>query len=241
VASIRLPARLVRPRIRILAGLCVLLTTHACSSLVIRDPLVGRGTTTSQSGATLSRTQAITDLDGLFRAVERVHPAPYRFQPREAVDAERQRLIDTMPESQTRIEFCLRVSRLLATLDEGHTGVRCDQLIVQEWRRAAMASPPATQTVRTFPPYVLIDDQQHLIVQWPMYVPGLESGDRILRVNGHDLDALLAAWSRETSRDTEAARRALVARTFRAQLALRGISAPYRVEVARPGARHARS
>ena len=209
--------------------------SSGCTSLVVRDPFADFRKTTSQPGATLSRAQAIADLEGLFRTLERVHPAPYRFHPREVVDAERRRLVDTMPESLDTIEFCLRVSRVLATLDDGHTNVRCDRLMVQEWRQAATASPPETQTVRVFPPYMLVDDQQHLIVQWPMFVPGLESGDRLLRVNGHDAEALLASWSREMSHDTDSGRRAQLARSFRTQLALHRISAPYRIDVSAPG------
>ena len=224
----------MRLTLPIATGVFAAAVTGACG-LVIRDPFAALGNTRSQTGATLSRTQASADLEAAFGALERMHPAPYRFHAREAVDAERQRLIETLPESLSTIDLCLRVSRLLATLDDGHTRVRCEQLIGAEWRRAAQATPPATQTLRVFPPYLILDNQQHLIVQWPMYVPGLESGDRLLRVNGHDADALLAAWSRETSHDTEAGRRAYVARTFRTQLALRSISAPYRVEIAGPG------
>ncbi|HKE87632.1 MAG TPA: S41 family peptidase, partial [Vicinamibacterales bacterium] len=220
--------------IAVLACLLVVASSGACS-LVIRDPFAAVRNPRSPSGATLSRTQAIADLEAAFRALERVHPAPYRFHSREVVGAERQRLIDSMPESLSTIDLCLRISRLLATLDDGHTGMRCDQLISEEWRRAASASPPASQTLRVFPPYMILDEQQRLVVQWPMFVPQLESGDRLLRVNGQEADALLAAWSRETSHDTEAGRRASVARRFRTQLALRGINAPYRVEMTGPG------
>jgi C-terminal processing protease CtpA/Prc len=55
-------------------------------------------------------------------------------------------------------------------------------------------------------------------------------------VNGQDVDALIAAWTPEVGHDTDAGRRAHLARTFRVQLALHGIHAPYRVEVASPGA-----
>jgi hypothetical protein len=208
----------------------IVAATGACS-LVIRDPFAALGNTSSRA-ATFTRTQAIADLEAAFRALERAHPAPYRFHPREVVVAERTRLIDSMPESLSTSDLCLRVSRLLATLDDGHTRVRCEQLIGEEWRRAAYAAPPATQPLRVFPPYMILDDQQHLIVQWPMFVPGLESGDRLLRINGHDADTLLTAWARETSHDTEAGRRAHVTRSFRTQLALHGIGAPFRVEIA---------
>src|SRR5687768_14601009 len=73
--------------------------------------------------AAFSRAEAIEDLDALARLIDRVHPAPYRFQSRDIVDAERKRLAGTMPESITRIELCLRLSRLLAAMDDGHRHV----------------------------------------------------------------------------------------------------------------------
>ncbi len=205
-------------------------------SLVVKDPvqLLGRG---HDPGApALSRADAIAELDALAGLIDRVHPDPYRFHPRTIVDAERRRLIETMPASLTRIELCLRMSRLIATMDDGHTGVSCERLAYPEWEKAAKAAPPETQKLRVFAPFMRVDDQKHLIVQWPNDVPGIASGDRLLRVNGQDADVLLAEWAREISHDTEAGRLARVARTYRVQLDMHGINAPYRVTVAAPGA-----
>jgi hypothetical protein len=167
--------------------------------------------------------------------LDRVHPDPYRFHSRDIVDAERRRLIETMPASLSQTDLCLRLSSLLATIDDGHTSMSCDTLVRQEWQKAAKASPPETQTVRMFQPAMRLDDKNHLIVRWPNYAPGIEAGDRLLRVNGQDADTLLATWAREMSYDTEAGRLAVVARRFRAQLELHGIKAPYQVTVAAPG------
>ena len=184
----------------------------------------------------LSRDDALADVETVIRTLERAHADPYRFRSRDVLDAERRRIIDTMPASLTTIELCLRLSRLVATLEDGHTAIPCEQLIIHEWRVAAKAAPPETQTVRMFQPYMRLDDQQHLTVGWPNDAPGVQPGDRLLRVNGLDADALLSTWTRDVSNDTEAGRRAWIARTFRLQLALRGISAPYRITVAAPGA-----
>src|SRR5688500_6071143 len=80
-----------------------------------------------------------------------------------------------------------------------------------------------------------LDDQNHLIVRWPDYAPGIEPGDRLLRVNGQDEDALLAAGVRERRNATEPGGRATVARRCRDQLGRHGIRAPYQVTVAAPG------
>lgn len=206
-------------------------------SLVLKDPVAALGIGHQDSGTTtFSRAEAIEDLDALARLLDRVHADPYRFHSRDIVDAERRRLIDSMPASITRTELCLRLNRLLATLDDGHSSMRCEVLILREWQQAAKASPPETQQIRMFPPAMRLDDQGHLIVRWPNDAPGIELGDRMFRVNGQDADALLATWAREQSHDTEAGRLAVVARWFRVLMELHGISAPYRVTVAAPGA-----
>jgi hypothetical protein len=204
--------------------------------VVFKDPLtVMGGEHRASKTAMFSRAVAIEEVDSLARLLDRVHPDPYRYHSRDIVDAERRRLNDTMPASLSQTELCLRLSRLLATIDDGHSSMDCDSLVRQEWQRAAKASPPETQTVRMFQPFMRLDDQNHLIVQWPNYAPGIEPGDRLLRINGQGADALLAAWARETSHDTEAGRLAVVARRFRAQLELHGLRAPYQVTVAAPG------
>lgn len=204
--------------------------------LVLKDPLTVLGGEHRASPAVMfSRAEAIEELNTLTHLIDRVHADPYRFHSRDIVDAERRRLIDTMPASLSQTELCLRLSRLIATLDDGHSGMSCESLVRQEWQKAAQASPPETQKVRMFQPAMRLDDQNHLIVRWPDYAPGIEPGDRLLRVNGQDADALLATWARETSHDTEAGRLALLARRFRYQLELHGIRAPYQVTVAAPG------
>src|SRR5688572_6886947 len=70
---------------------------------------------------------------------------------------------------------------------------------------------------------------------FPRTEPVCFRGKNIMRLPASDADALLAAWAREESHDTEFGRRTAVARTFRTQLALRGIEPPYRVDVAGPG------
>jgi C-terminal processing protease CtpA/Prc len=204
--------------------------------VVLKDPgTVMAGQHRASNTAVFSRAEAVQELDELARLIDRVHPDPYRYHSRDIVDAERRRLTDTMPASLSQTELCLRLSRLLASLDDGHSSMSCDSLVLQEWQKAAKASPPETQKVRMFQPATRLDDQNHLIVRWPAYAPGIEAGDRVLRVNGQDVDTLLAAWARETSHDTEAGRLATVARRFRAQLDLHGIKAPYQVTVAAPG------
>jgi len=51
----------------------------------------------------LSRADAIADLDALFDALDRIHPAPYFNRSRERVMADRRQLTDTLPANQREI------------------------------------------------------------------------------------------------------------------------------------------
>jgi hypothetical protein len=207
----------------------------AACSLIIKDPFAAFAKTDAVAGDSLSREAALEDLDFLVGLLDRVHADPYRFHPREAMEAERVRVAETMPASVTKSDLCLRLSRVLAVLDDGHTEISCDDLMLSEWRRASRAAPSETQRVMRFAPFIRLDDQQHLTVGWHNGAPGLDPGDQISRINGQDADALLAAWASEVSYDTDAGRRAKVARRFRVYMALHGIDAPYRLTVAPPG------
>ena len=218
-------------------ALAALLAVSLCAacSLVIKDPLAAFASTDVASADTLSREEALEDLDYLAGLIDRVHADPYRLHPRDLFEAERRRVAETMPASITRRDLCRRLSSVLAVLDDGHTELSCDDLVLNDWRRAARAASSETQRVLRFAPFVRLDEEQHPTVSWHNGAPGLDPGDRILRINGQDADALLAAWAAEISHDTDAGRRAAVARRFRVYMALHGIDAPYRLTVAPPG------
>ena len=207
----------------------------AACSLVLKDPFVAFGSVTAKGGDRLSREAALEDLDYLIRLLNRAHADPYRFRPREAVEAERRRVAETMPASLTTSELCVRLSGVLAVLEDAHTELACEGVVIGDWRDAAAAAPAETQRVLRFAPFIRLDDAQHVIVSWHNGAPGLDPGDRILRINDQDADALLTTWAAAVSHDTAAARRAMVARRFRANMALHGIEAPYRLTVAPPG------
>src|SRR5215211_2785965 len=80
-------------------------------SLIVKDPIAALGARDVAVG-TVSRAAALEDLDLLIRTLEHVHPDPYRFHSRDVLEAERRRLIDTMPASLARLDLCVRLGRL---------------------------------------------------------------------------------------------------------------------------------
>ena len=218
---------------RIVALLSV--TVCAACAVILKDPFAAFGNVAAVGGNRLSREAALEDLDYLVGLISRAHADPFRFHPREAFEAERRRVADTMPASLTTRELCVRLSGVLAVLEDAHTELACESVVMSDWRHAADAAPAETQRVLRFAPFIRLDEEQRVIVSWHNGAPGLDPGDRILRINGQDADALLGAWASRVSHDTAAARRAMVARRFRAYIALHGIEAPYALTVTPPG------
>ena len=115
---------------KVAALLCVGMS--AACSVIVKDPSAAFGKVTAGPGDSLSREAALEDLEFLVRLLDRVHADPYRFHPREAVEAERRRVAEDVPASLTKIDLCLRLSRVLAVLDDGHTRISCVDLMLSE-------------------------------------------------------------------------------------------------------------
>jgi hypothetical protein len=173
----------------------------------------------------LSRADAEADLDFLVRAIESVHPNPYLLRSREDFQADRERLRASIPDSIEQVDWCLRLSVLIATLEDGHTAVTCG---LQVQVQLALQTNPAD----LFPLELALDREQHLVVT-DVRIPTDEiaRGDRLLRVNERQADDLLTELTREISGDTLASRRAHAASDFSQRLAYHAIGPPYSVTV----------
>jgi hypothetical protein len=79
---------------------CAALT--AGCGVIVKDLSAALGNVHAGAGDVLTRDAALEDLELLVRLVERVHPDPYRFHPREALEAERRRVAESMPASLTK-------------------------------------------------------------------------------------------------------------------------------------------
>ena len=187
----------------------------------------------------VSRADAIADVEALFAALERIHPDPYFVRSRELVAADRQRLVDALPESVTRDQLWSRLATLVATLGDGHTEVPprmafLDALatLFREGTLPANQSRPF-ERIRLFPPAsVILDADRHLIVTSASLAEGFERGDRVVSINDHDADRLIADLMRETSGDNDAHRAMAVVASLTDLLAMHAVVAPYRLTVA---------
>src|SRR5262249_43002751 len=141
----------------------------------------------SAIGRTLTRGDAVADIDTLMRTLEDVHPDLYAERPRDSVAAARQRIVASLPPSMTRADLWLRLAPILASLGDGHTNI-------------AMPSDEFPRGALVFPPSVVQDDAGHLVVvaAFSQGAP-IQRGDRIVSLNGKDADSLVRAWTAEVS------------------------------------------
>jgi len=182
--------------------------------------------TADATGRLLSRGDARVDLDTLLAILERVHPDLYGAWSRNAVDAERARLVADLPASMTRVEWWLRLAPFVAQFGDGHTAALMPG---EELESGALATTPV------FSPSVVIGGGNHLVVSAPFGATGIARGDRVVSVNRMDADSLLVSWSAAFSGESMLYRRAMAAEFFRALIAVHGVDAPYVVGVARDG------
>ena len=173
----------------------------------------------SAIGSTITRDDAVSDVDLLFHTLEDVHPDLYGIRPRDSVAAQRTRLIAALPPTLSRPELWTRLAPVVAALGDGHTNIPMPR---EEVRRMQSAGAPV------FPPSVALDDAGRLVISAALVRrPVLEGGDRLVSLNGLSADSLLHAWMNETSGENERFRAAEVTSGFRDFLLIHSVRAPY--------------
>jgi C-terminal processing protease CtpA/Prc len=198
------------------------------------------GEQTTPAPSAVSRADALADLDALFDALDRIHPAPYFNRSRELVAADRRELAATLPETMTRNEWWRRLAPLVASLEDGHTELAPTPAFFEPLLAMLNSStPPANQRelferIRRFPEGVVwLDEKRHMIVTSTNLAEGLSRGDRVLTINDRDADRLVGDWIKETSGDSEAHRAAAsLGNTLTDLLAAHSITPPYRLTAA---------
>ena len=102
------------------AALLSTLAVVSCSPIRVPPP---PAVPQSAIGHTLSRDDALADVDVLFRMLEDVHPDLYRNRPRDSVTADRARLMAALPSTISRADLWIRLAPIVAWFGDGHTSV----------------------------------------------------------------------------------------------------------------------
>src|SRR5512141_617519 len=72
----------------------------------------------SAVGSTITRDDAVSDVDALFHTIEDVHPDLYANRPRDSVIAARARVVAAFPASLSRAELWMRLEPLVAAFGD---------------------------------------------------------------------------------------------------------------------------
>ena len=192
--------------------------TVSCSPIRVPPP---PGIAPSAIGRTLTRDEAIADVDVLMRTLEDVHPDLYANRPRDSVTSDRARLVGTLPPSLSRAELWIRLAPLVAAFGDGHTSVAMPREEIQRLQQTGAL---------VFPPSVAMDDDGRVVVSAPIVRGvGIEAGDRLLSLNGMSADSLVHAWTVAASGESDRFRTANVTALFRDFLLIHSIGAPYTI------------
>lgn len=163
----------------------------------------------------------------LFAGLEEVHPDLYATTPKAVMDSARQAWEQSLTAPQSGVAAWWGMAPLVALLGDGHTGLAQPTEEFKAFRaRGGLA----------FPLRLGFDSSGLLRVE-RIYgeVPGIAPGDRLLRINGLDVDSLAMVFLDRMSGESKAFRRYQVARLFRGLLWMVDLQPPYRLEVESSG------
>ena len=121
-----------------------------------------------------------SDLDELFRQIEKYHPNPYTKRSKEDIDRDRQALYEELDQRMTIVDFYRKVAPLIDSLGDSHTVVF-----------------PSNDTFRqidsyetVFPLEVEFDDGKAYIIKNYTSNPDIPLGAELLTINGTPLSTL---------------------------------------------------
>lgn len=172
------------------------------------------------AAAALTREAAIADLDTLVAIVREVHPDPGpQLRPM------RDSLARAWPASVSRAQVWRDLSRVLATMNDGHTNL---------WLANDEIDAAVAAGARAFPLGVTRADGG-VVISSALGVDTSQTraGDRLLRINDAPIDDVVRELGRAVPSELDAYRDRVVLSNFGARLWLEGIRVPMTVTIAR--------
>src|SRR5260370_10478295 len=153
--------------------------------------------------------EMIGDLNTMIRTFEEVHPDPYHYTSKTEIDALRTELTRSLTRPLTEREFVQIVARLAAKFGDAHTSVS----LALPSRRAYLDNGGLI-----FPLDIKRTLRGVLVRQSYSDKSALTPGDRILAINGVEVDQLFTQLLDEVSGETLAFRTVLVEGAFKPML-----------------------
>src|SRR5215471_18943585 len=165
--------------------------------------------------------EMVEDINTMIRTFEDVHPDLYCYTAKTEIDALKSELIRSLTRPMVEREFVQVVARLAAKFGDGHTSV-------------SLALPSRRTYVDNggliFPFDIKRTAAGVLVRQNYSDNSALAPGDRIIAINGVDVDQLFAQLLDEVSGEELAYRTVEVEGAFKPMLWIHGIQPPFRIE-----------
>jgi len=160
------------------------------------------------------------DLSFMLRTFEEVHPNLYYYTPKTEIDVLKAEIIRSLTKPLTEREFFPMTARLAAKFGDGHTNA---------------SAPPSRRNYLnngglTFPFDIKRTTRGIIVRQSYADNSALGSGDRILSINGVEVDQLFGQLLNEVSGETLAYRTVLVENSFKPMLWTHQIWPPFKIE-----------
>ena len=190
-------------------------------------------------GVTMTRGQAIEDIDFALAALDDIHPDLYWRADRAEIARREEALTDGLPQNPTKFDLYILLSQLTALFNDGHVGVSSfPERLGGSEARLVLRGYFGTGGIfpATFDPYA--DGVRVLSV--PAGTSALTPGDVITRINDVSADELLRRL--EAQCPGSAATKRYHARADLGEMLWQaGIHAPFRVDLAPAGSLGART
>ncbi len=216
-----------RPGVRAVA-VTALLASAGCSHLMA--PRAAGAVPCAELARLYTPGEVRADVDWLFARIEDAHPSPYTVTSKPEMARHRAQLIGDLSRPLPRGAFGPALSRLVARLGDGHTGVWTPEEV---WCHLGAGG-------RLFPlrldwdgERVIVDAQRPFFSQGGIADPA--AGAEILAINGYPARPMFERMTEQQSGELPAWRRGQVEAELAVHLYFNGILAPFRVRYRPPG------
>ena len=178
--------------------------------------------TAVQRDGTFTREDARADLDTLLALVDEVHPNPYSIVTRDSLRRAEAALIAELPPTFGRLRLGTQAQRLVALVGDGHTSIY----------------PPGDELLnalalgKTTLPFSVVHTERGWTIGNSLDA-NVHAGDRIVRINGGDIDSLMRVFAQEIPAELEPWRVSRLGSSFASRLFAHDIRAPFQVEALR--------
>ena len=134
----------------------------------------------------LSAEQLLYDLDYLFNKLEYIHPNLYAYTPEDEIDQAISSIKSEIRDSMNSVDFWLRVSPIVNSLDHGHTGITPQNSEVNRYIGELQKTG-----FSYFPFSILIIDSNIYVHDIYTDTKVIERGNRVISINGINASDIL--------------------------------------------------